>query len=164
MSDPSRRSCEGASASVQPSQLPYRPETHISGLVCGRLLNQPKKQLGLLARLRARYPSNKGGTGRVKRNRFSPRKNRWFYRIILFLCWTEQIEFKTINKGLPTRYNYIFWYPNGSPSFISISWNYKNTSLGCGSSMTVYYSNFIIPQLYIFNRWIKWHGLFITRI
>jgi murein DD-endopeptidase MepM/ murein hydrolase activator NlpD len=39
-------------------------------------LDQPKKQLGLLARLRARYPTNKGGTGRVKRNRFSPRKNR----------------------------------------------------------------------------------------
>lgn len=39
-------------------------------------LDPPKKQLGLLARLRARYPTNKGGAGRVKRNRFSPRKNR----------------------------------------------------------------------------------------
>ncbi|MDC0049561.1 M23 family metallopeptidase [Verrucomicrobia bacterium] len=39
-------------------------------------LDPPKKQLGLLARLRARYPSTKSGTGRLKRNRFSPRKKR----------------------------------------------------------------------------------------
>ncbi len=39
-------------------------------------LDPQKKQLGLLARLRARYPSTRSGTGKVKRNRFSPRKKR----------------------------------------------------------------------------------------
>ena len=39
-------------------------------------VDPPTKQLGLFARLRARYPSTKSETGRVKRNRFSPRKKR----------------------------------------------------------------------------------------
>jgi len=39
-------------------------------------LDPPKKQLGLLARLRARYPNTKSGNRRIQRNRFSPRRQR----------------------------------------------------------------------------------------